>query len=133
MTFDQIHDLAPEAFDALDHLEREIECAPDLPMIGLCRVRIRQLLGVPTQAAAGIDAMVRNWPTSSALNELERSCLAFTEQFVIDVSSITNDDVAPLLDRLGPAALYRFTYSLSAVDQIERLRISLPSLLGAEV
>ena len=132
MTFELVHDLAPEAFDALDHLERTIESAADLSMIDLCRVRIRQLLGVPTDAAEAVDEMVRNWPRSSGLNGMERSVLAFTEQFVVDVSSITSAEVAPLLDWLGPAGLYRFTYALSAVDQIERLRISLALVLGAE-
>src|SRR5450759_2103399 len=68
--------------------------APELSE--LARLRIAQLLGNDAElrrhptAAPWISsdrmAELRRWPTSTRFSEVEQAGLAFTEQFVIDVS-----------------------------------------------
>ena len=59
----------------------------------------------------------------------DRACIALAEQFVIDVSGVTDDDVARVLDALGPVGLYGFVLALYVFDMTQRLELSLGAVL----
>ncbi len=103
----------------------------------LARLRIAMLLGneralaarSPAAVEAGlseetIEALTR-WPSSDLFDETDRACLGLAEQFVIDVSGVTDRDVQPVLDGLGPQGLYGFVQSLWVSDMTQRLEMTL--------
>ena len=73
----------------------------DPVVLELCRLRLAQLFGdaaesarrTPAAVAAGLDeSMVRElpaWPRSPRFGPRERACLAFCEQFFVDVANVT--------------------------------------------
>ena len=113
----------------------------DPVLLELCRLRIAQLLGcgpeqdarTPEALAAGLDeatiADLRAWPTSSRFGPRERACLAFCEQFVIDVASLSDELACALADELGSAAFVDFVNALLIVEQRQRLRLAWDRLL----
>jgi alkylhydroperoxidase family enzyme len=128
--FGTARSLAPAAVAAIERLEAQAISSADEATLHLCRLRIRQLFGVAIKASTEQEQKLALWPSSPLFDDVERACLAFTEQFVIDVSGITETETAPLLQHLGPAGLYRFTFALYAIDQIERLRLTLEATIG---
>jgi alkylhydroperoxidase family enzyme len=64
-----------------------------------------------------------NWPASPRFTPAQRACLAFTEQYALDVASIDDGVVADLADALGPDGVTNFVHALLVVEQ--RLRLSL--------
>jgi hypothetical protein len=72
------------------------------------------------------DALVAelpNWPASPRFSSAQRACLAFTEQYVVDVASIDDALVTDLSDAVGHDAVTNFVSALLVVEQ--RLRLSL--------
>jgi alkylhydroperoxidase family enzyme len=112
--------------------------AVDPAVADLCRCRIAMLLGDPSPAPRpGMgpehDTRVANlaqWPTSPLFDKEARACLAFTEQFVMDVGSMTPALVGPVNDALG-AKTAAFVQALYLLDAGARLDIVLPRLFGA--
>lgn len=110
--------------------------AVDPILLELARLRVAMLLrcdaefAVRTEAAvlAGLQettiAQLANWPTSPRFGARERACLAFTEQFVIDVASMGNDLPAAVADHLGPSGLADFSTALLVIEQRQRLRLA---------
>ena len=114
------HDAAWEAVD------------PDL--LDLCRLRIAMLLGAEFELADhGLDdELVRelpSWPTSPRFSATHRACLALTEQFVIDVASITDEQTAAVAADLGAEGLANLVNALLVVEQRQRLRLAWTRLL----
>jgi alkylhydroperoxidase family enzyme len=130
--------LCPEAFGALDRLEHAVWHAGVGPLAELARRRTAMLLGAsaeldrrPTGAPEPTPdqvAQLAAWPTSPAFSDTERAALAFTEQFVIDVSGITDDDRARLGGQLAPEQMGAFVLSLYALDYTMRVRLALGRL-----
>ena len=95
--------------------------AVDPVLLELCRLRVAMLLGceaelqvrTPAAAAAGLDeatiAELSRWPTSDRFGSRERACLAFCEQFVIDVATLDDALAAAVADELGADGLVDFT------------------------
>jgi alkylhydroperoxidase family enzyme len=131
----------PHIADCLDDLHRAAWDVVDPMLLELCRLRIAQLLGcepeqearTPEALAAGLDeatvADLRAWPTSSRFGSRERACLAFCEQFVIDVAGLSDDLARAVSDELGPAAFVDFVNALLIVEQRQRLRLAWERLL----
>lgn len=125
----------------LADLERAAWSAVDPVLLELCRVRIAMLLGCAEEAqarsdaavAAGLDevllAELSSWPTSPRFGARERACLAFCEQFVIDVASLDDDMASAVAEHLGPQGLADFTAALLVVEQRQRLRLAWERLL----
>jgi hypothetical protein len=116
----------PELLAALDELHETAWSATDHPLLDLCRTRMATLLGLGPDAPIfdpELIAKLTDWPTSSRFSTRQRACLAFTEQFVIDVASITNEQVAAVAVELGDDGLVNFVNSLLVVEQ--RLRMHL--------
>ena len=108
-------------------------------LLELCRVRIAMLLGCEAEVAArttgsGVDSnlmsAVSSWPSDPRFDALDRACLAFTEQFVIDVASIDDDTVAAMHEYLTGDGVHNFVNALLVVEQRIRLRLIWDRLFG---
>jgi alkylhydroperoxidase family enzyme len=131
----------PDVASHLADLERAAWSSVDPVVLELCRVRIAMLLGCADEAQArsgeaiarGLDettlADLPKWPTSSRFGPRERACLAFCEQFVIDVAGMSDDLAFAVAEHLGPQGLADFTAALLVVEQRQRLRLAWERLL----
>ena len=120
--------------------------AVDPVVLELCRLRVAMILGceaelaarTPEAAHAGLDratvAELAQWPTSPRFGARERACLAFCEQFVMDVAGMPDDVAQEVVDHLGPAGLRDLAAGLLVVEQRQRLRQAWEALAvpGAE-
>jgi len=104
----------------------------DPVLVELCRVRVAQMVessfdlsvrysraieaGLPEQKVAALA----DYPTSPLFTDRERTALEFTEQWVIQSSSITDEDVERLLTALSPEEFIYFCKALSLMDQFAR-------------
>ena len=118
--------------------------AVDPVLLELCRLRIAQLLGCDAEAgsrtavavAAGLDETTIGelpaWPTSPRFGVRERACLAFCEQFVIDVAGLDDALAAQVNEQLGDQGLVDFVSALLVVEQRQRLRLGWGRLLDSD-
>ncbi len=128
---------APSAAAALADARNLAATVTDVRRVELARLRIAMLLGnrqaLATRSPAAIEAglseeaiaALPRWPSSDLFDETDRACLALAEQFVIDVSGVSDRDVQPVLDGLGPQGLYGFVQSLWVSDMTQRLEMAL--------
>ncbi len=134
---------APEAASQLEEVE-SLAAGVSGRVGQLARLRIAWLLGGagalerqrPSALAAGLDeqtvAAIGRWTTSPLFDGTDRACLALAEQFVIDVSGVTDADVDAVLQRLGPSSLYGFVQTLWAADMAGRMRLALGAVLSGD-
>ena len=99
----------------------------------LCRLRMAMLLRCePALAersepavAAGLTeeriATLAAWPTDPSFTDEERACLAFTEQYLIDHHGVTDEQVAGLVEVLGPDGVVTLTTALTVWECQHRL------------
>jgi alkylhydroperoxidase family enzyme len=115
-------------------LDDDIWDAADPELLELARLRIAMLLGAdpadlarprraPLLAPEKVDNL-RAWPTSPLYSERERACLGLTEQFVMDVAGVTDDDVAAAREWLSPNELYGFVTALYILEFGQRMHIA---------
>ncbi len=107
----------------------------DPVLLELCRLRIAMLLNcdaeletrTPVAAAAGLDgervAVLAKWATSPLFGPRERACLAFVEQFVIDVAGLDDATAGAVRVHLGDQGLADFVAAVLVVEQRQRLRL----------
>ncbi len=111
--------------------------ATDARLLELSRLRIGQLLGLdprtrpldPRAVAAGLNRSavedLARWPTSPLFDERERAVLAFTEQWFLDPSGVTDDDCAAMRAALGEPGCAAFTMGLALSEALLRLELAL--------
>lgn len=106
--------------------------ATDEHLLAICRDRVAMLLG----HTGRLDAMSSDnqetlsaWRTSVAYTDCERATLDFTEQYVIDVASISNSQVDALRTHLGDEGLVSFVNALLVVEQRMTLELALEAVL----
>jgi alkylhydroperoxidase family enzyme len=128
---------APDAAVALAGVQALVPQVTDPVLAELARLRMAQLLGDAaglerrSQAALdhGLDeetiADLPQWPVSDRYSARERDCLALAEQYVIDVSAVTDAQTGAVLAHLGAAGLYGFVQALYAIDESIRLELAL--------
>ena len=116
--------------------------ACDPTLLELVRLRVAMLLGctaelavrTPAAAAAGLDeatiADLASWPTSPRFDATARACLAFTEQWVIDVATLDDSLAFAVSEQLGPEGLANLASGLLVVEQRQRLRLAWEQLFG---
>jgi alkylhydroperoxidase family enzyme len=126
----------PDVAQFLEALEEAAWRIVDPAALELCRLRIATLLGcdfeklrrTDTAIEAGLDeakiAQLSAWPTSERFGPRDRACLAFCEQFVIDVAGMSDELAAAVADQLGPQAFRNFVAALLVVEQRQRLRLA---------
>jgi hypothetical protein len=124
VVFAAVLDDEPDVYAALVELRDAAWSTVDPTLLGLCEMRVAMLLGV---AAGGDDrtlADLARWPTSDRFGERERACLAFCEQFVIDVAGMPDEIALAVADLLGPQGLRDFVAALLVVEQRVRLGVA---------
>ena len=104
----------------------------DPVLIELCRLRMATLMGSkldlslrykPAIAAGLTEPKLRElsrYNTSPLFTDRERRCLDFAEQFVIQSSAISDEDVARVQAVLDPETFIYFVKALSVMDQLQR-------------
>ncbi len=82
--------------------------------------------GLPKEKLAALD----NWAASDVFSPLERAALEFTEQFVISVSTVSDEQVEALRAQLGDEKTYAFAAAVYVIEMSERLRMVSGAVLG---
>jgi alkylhydroperoxidase family enzyme len=137
--FDRVVNLRPAYADAL----REVEVALweqdqlDPVTLELCRLRIGQLLGCPTEAAdrtpaavdAGLDeamvAVLRRWPTDERFDARLRACLGYAEQLLMDAQGVSDAQAATVVGAIGEGGFLVLTYACGFFETNQRARLVL--------
>ena len=111
---------------ALADVHDAARAAVDPGLLERCELRIAMLLGAPAEAAAdaSLPTDLASWPTAERFDERDRACLAFCEQFVIDVAALDDELARAVADHLGPQGLADLTAALLVVEQRLRLRLA---------
>jgi alkylhydroperoxidase family enzyme len=134
---DLVARIAPEAAADFEHLETLAFEVADPVLLELVRLRMAHLLGDEGGSARRSDAAIARglseqkiaelarWPTSDLFSPTERACLGLAEQYVIDVSSVSEADTEPVLELLGAPGLYGFVQALWVIDESIRLDLAL--------
>ena len=132
----------PDVSSSLDAAWKAAWEAVDPVLLELCRLRLAMLLGCPAElasrtaaaVAAGFDEarveVLSRWPTSPLFGPRERACLAFAEQFVIDVAGLDDATAGAVREELGEQGLVDFVNALLVVEQRQRLRLVWRPLFG---
>lgn len=114
---------APAAFDCFDRVEALAAAAVDAQLLDPVRVAVSVALGhreeldrAPVVHGSGDDPRVA-------------ACVAFAEQFVVDVAGTTDEQRAALGAALG-ADTFTFVQALYVVDVFQRGRIALERLFA---
>jgi alkylhydroperoxidase family enzyme len=128
--------LAPDAVQAFEHVVSAVVASRSV-VVELARRRVGTLLGLADDtlpAVAEVDAAqaaeLGAWPTAAAYSPAERATLGFAEQFVMDVSAVTDRDRTALTAALG-VETFGFVQALYVVDHVARLSTALEQMLGA--
>ena len=116
--------IRPVPFEIMREARAAAAQATPGDLLELCGARIRMLMGRPAQSAGVRISSLASYHSSPLYTETERLALAFTEQYVMDVSAMPDDLVAALQAKLGPAGLYGFALGLYVIDQSERLALT---------
>ena len=74
-------------------------------------------------------AAVSEWPTTESFSPCERAALAFAEQYVIDVASLTDEQAAELRGHLGDVGLATFVNALLVIEQRMTLELTFDGVL----
>ncbi|MDO8364484.1 MAG: hypothetical protein Q7V88_16445 [Actinomycetota bacterium] len=138
--FRQVLAHQPDVLAALSDAHEAAWLAVDNDLLELCRLRIASLLGFPPALGAGHGAPqlraeqvaeLSQWPTSAAFSTAQRACLAYTEQYIVDVAAMPAELVAAVLAELGADGLLNFANALLVVEQRMRLHLMWARLLPA--
>ncbi len=115
---------APDAFACFDRAEALAAGTVDAAVLDPVRVAVA--------GALGNDAELDRTPVGdhrASRDPRADVCVAFAEQFVVDVSGVTDDERAGLGAAMG-ADTFAFVQSLYVVDVFQRGRIALERLFG---
>ena len=130
--------LLPEATDALERAhDVATATVPDPAVFELCRARAAALLGHPA-TAVGPDvqpdeakrAALPDWRRSDAFTEKERAHLDFTEQSLMSVASLSDEQVEALLAHGSPLDVHTFIAALYVTEFRMRLSLVASAVLG---
>ncbi len=136
-TLDLARGIHAEATQAFDQMAEAADSLADTDTLALCRSRIATLLRAPAsmmddEAGPERIAALPSWPSSPLFSDAERACLAFTEQFVIDVAGITKAHADAVLEYMSPDRFFGFVNALWVYDQGLRLQITLERFLAKQ-
>ncbi|MGI9624411.1 MAG: hypothetical protein ACR2PK_16380 [Acidimicrobiales bacterium] len=117
----------PDVFEHLSSAHAAAAEVVDPRLLGLCTARVAMLLGLDPEASPALDAdtldALSTWPDNPEFSETERACLAFTEQFVVDVANIPDELAEPVVEAVGPDGFANFVTALLVNEQRIRLRL----------
>lgn len=103
-----------DVIESLAQAEIQARTTVDPSLLGLVEARIAVLLGHANAA----------WVDTSEFGDTERACVAFVEQWVIDVASMPDHLVAGVAQHLGNDGLMDFVHAVLVVEQRLRLDIA---------
>ena len=129
--------LRPELAPLLDDYLAAVWAAGDPLVLELCRLRIAMLHGDHAQQrlrhdtaiAAGlteehVSALARD-PGAAIFDAHQRRCIAYAEQYVVDVHGITDADAAAVKAGMSDDGFVAFTIALGLFDGVGRMRLLL--------
>ena len=102
----------------------------DKALLSLCKLRIAMILGCDEEVESARQYLdpskadaIAQWSSSNIFTEAEKSCLRFTEEFIIDVSSIPDASAVAVREHLDEEGFVTFVNALLVVEQRIRLLI----------
>jgi alkylhydroperoxidase family enzyme len=126
--------LGAEPFARWDDVTAALPTAISAERLAQIQVLVASLLGAATSElglAPDAVAAITGWRASTQLADGERAVLDFAEQFVLDVSSCTDDQRAGAMAALGTMA-FPFVQVLYVVDFGTRMRAAWHHLFDAD-
>jgi alkylhydroperoxidase family enzyme len=129
--------MRPDLAVLLDDYLAQVWIDGDPVILELCRLRIATLHRDEDQqrirhagaVEAGVTeaqvAALADYVRSPHFSDHERRCLAYAEQYVIDVHGITDADADAVKSEMTDAGFVAFTVALGLFDGIGRLRLML--------
>ena len=114
----------PDVLEQLNLARDAAWSTVDNRILGLCEQRIREILGV----AESVE--LANWYSDTNLSPAEKSCLAFTEEYMIDVASLSDETAAKVRELLGDQAMVDFVSALLVVEQRQRIATTWNTVFG---
>ncbi|WP_322747043.1 MULTISPECIES: hypothetical protein [unclassified Frankia] len=141
----QLCALRPDATQLLDRVNEHAWRTAEPALLELMRLRVACLIGNRAGEAARSPAArtgdlseakiddLPAYPTSTHFSPVERECLAFAEQFVMDVSGMTTAALDVLAHQLGRTELSDFVGALYAIEFTQRLQMVAQVLLAPVV
>ena len=96
----------------------------DSQLLGLCEQRIREILGTAD------ESRLADWYSSTTLTAAERACIAFTEEYMIDVASLSDATAAAVREQLGDQGTADFVSALLVVEQRQRIALTWTTVFG---
>lgn len=114
----------PDVLEQLNLARDAAWATVDQQLLGKCEQRIREILGTAEHNE------LSNWYSDSSLTAAERACLAFTEEYMIDVASLTDSAAAAVREQLGDQATVDFVSALLVVEQRQRIALTWATVFG---
>ena len=130
-SFDEAMTTRPELAGPLDDYLATTFAAVDPVVLELCRLRIADLHGAERRRrdVVGVTdehvAALADHHRSPRFTDQEKACLAYAEQFVIDVHGLTDADADRVKQHLTDADFVAFTVALGLLDGLGRMRLAL--------
>lgn len=125
-----MYTLRPDAARELDRVNEVAWNTVDPALLELIRLRMAWLVGARDHAhARGIglpEQKVRDlaaYSTSAEFSKVERDCLAFAEQFVMDVSQTSSEMRDTLAGHFGQDSVKDFVTAVYVVEFTQRLQL----------
>ncbi len=114
----------PDVLEQLNLARDAAWSVADQRLLGLCEQRIREILGVAE------TAQLANWYADASLSAAEKACLAFTEEYMIDVANLSDETAAAVRAELGDQAMVDFVSALLVVEQRQRIALTWATVFG---
>ena len=107
-------------------------------LLSLCKLRVAMILGCDEEVASAKQYLdpskadaITQWSSSKIFTDVEKSCLRFSEEFIIDVSSIPDESANAVSEHLGEEGFVTFVNALLVVEQRIRLLLVWRKLIGS--
>lgn len=115
---------SPDVLEQLNLARDAAWATVDNRLLGLCEQRIREILGTAEMT------QLADWWSSTELSAAEKACLAFTEEYMIDVANLTDDTAARVREHLGDQTMVDFVSALLVVEQRQRIALTWATVFG---
>lgn len=121
---DAVLGLHPEAYSRHKAFLDACAAVSDPELLDLCKARMAQILRCREELARHSPerlAQLTSWHRSPSLSDLQRAALEFVEQFILDPSGVTREQVAGLERKLGSSGVINFATVISGYEASLRL------------
>lgn len=129
----------PRAWASLVAMTDQVWQGPEIDAcaVELCRLRIAGLLGAEAwgrvRAAAALDAGLSeraatrpgDYPSSTAFSDVQRACIAYAEQVLMDPGAIAPSTRTGVQDALGDRGVVQLTVAAGLFEGLARASLAL--------